>query len=118
MTPPLAGIRVLDLGRYQAGPRCALMFARLGAEVIKVESLLGDESRSNGPIVKGQSAYWVQYNSGKKSLAIDLRRDEGKAVLRDLVRVSDIFSRTSGQARSRGWASATTCWNSSTRVSS
>ena len=91
MTPPLAGIRVLDLGRYQAGPRCALMFARLGAEVIKVESLLGDESRSNGPIVKGQSAYWVQYNSGKKSLAIDLRRDEGKAVLRDLVRVSDIL---------------------------
>ena len=91
MTPPLAGIRVLDLGRYQAGPRCALMFARLGAEVIKVESLSGDESRNNGPIVKGQSAYWVQYNSGKKSLAIDLRRGEGKAVLRDLVRVSDIF---------------------------
>ena len=91
MTPPLAGIRVLDLGRYQAGPRCALMFARLGAEVIKVESPAGDESRGNGPIVKGQSAYWVQYNSGKKSLAIDLRRDEGKAVLRDLVRVSDVF---------------------------
>ncbi len=91
MTTPLAGIRVLDLGRYQAGPRCALMFARLGAEVIKVESLKGDESRSNGPIVKGQSAYWVQYNSGKKSLAIDLRKDEGKAVLRDLVRVSDIL---------------------------
>ena len=91
MTAPLAGIRVLDLGRYQAGPRCALMFARLGAEVIKVESLKGDESRSNGPIVKGQSAYWVQYNSGKKSLAIDLRKDEGKAVLRDLVRVSDIL---------------------------
>jgi crotonobetainyl-CoA:carnitine CoA-transferase CaiB-like acyl-CoA transferase len=67
------------------------MFARLGAEVIKVESLKGDESRSNGPIVKGQSAYWVQYNSGKKSLAIDLRKDEGKAVLRDLVRVSDIL---------------------------
>ena len=91
MTTPLAGIRVLDLGRYQAGPRCGLMFARLGAEVIKVESLRGDESRTNGPIVKGQSAYWVQYNSGKKSLAIDLRKEEGKAVLRDLVRVSDVL---------------------------
>ena len=91
MTAPLAGIRVLDLGRYQAGPRCALMFARLGAEVIKVESPRGDESRSNGPVVKGQSAYWVQYNSGKKSLAIDLRKEEGKAVLRDLVGVSDVF---------------------------
>jgi crotonobetainyl-CoA:carnitine CoA-transferase CaiB-like acyl-CoA transferase len=82
---------MLDLGRYQAGPRCALMFARMGAEVIKVESLRGDESRTNGPIVRGQSAYWVQYNSGKKSLAIDLRTDQGKEVLRDLVKVSDVF---------------------------
>ena len=88
---PLEGIRMLDLGRYQAGPRSALMFARLGAEVIKVEALGGDESRSNGPMVRGQSAYWVQYNSGKKSLAINLRTDQGKEVLRDLVRVSDIF---------------------------
>ena len=87
----LEGIRLLDLGRYQAGPRCALMFARLGAEVIKVESLRGDESRGNGPMVRGQSAYWVQYNTGKKSLAIDLRSDRGKAVLRDLVKVSDVF---------------------------
>ena len=63
---PLSGIRMLDLGRYQAGPRCALMFARMGAEVIKVEALKGDESRQNGPTVRGQSAYWVQYNSGKK----------------------------------------------------
>ena len=87
----LEGIRMLDLGRYQAGPRCALMFARMGAEVIKIESLRGDESRGNGPMVRGQSAYWVQYNSGKKSLAIDLRTEEGKAVLRDLVKVSDVF---------------------------
>ncbi len=88
---PLEGIRVLDLGRYQAGPRCALMFARMGAEVIKIEALAGDESRANGPRVRGQSAYWVQYNSGKKSLAINLRTDEGKEVLRDLVKVSDIL---------------------------
>ena len=88
---PLEGIRMLDLGRYQAGPRCALMFARMGAEVIKIESLSGDESRKNGPTVRGQSAYWVQYNSGKKSLAINMRTDEGKEVLRDLVKVSDIL---------------------------
>ena len=88
---PLEGIRVLDLGRYQAGPRCALMFARMGAEVIKVESVRGDESRANGPRVRGQSAYWVQYNSGKKSLAINLRTEKGKDVLRDLVKVSDVF---------------------------
>ena len=88
---PLAGIRMLDLGRYQAGPRCALMFARMGAEVIKVEALTGDESRENGPRVRGQSAYWVQYNSGKKSLAIDLRTEKGKEVLTRLVKKSDIF---------------------------
>ncbi len=87
----LEGIRMLDLGRYQAGPRCGLMFARLGAEVIKVESIEGDESRQTGPKVRGQSAYWVQYNSGKKSLAINLRTDEGKEVLRDLVKVSDVL---------------------------
>ena len=88
---PLEGLRLLDLGRYQAGPRCALMFARMGAEVIKIESISGDESRRNGPRVRGQSAYWVQYNSGKKSLAINLRTDEGKAVLRDLVKESDFL---------------------------
>ncbi|HJO59180.1 MAG TPA: CoA transferase [SAR202 cluster bacterium] len=88
---PLSGIRMLDLGRYQAGPRCALMFARMGAEVIKVEALKGDESRQNGPTVRGQSAYWVQYNSGKKSLAIDLRTDKGKEVLTRLVKKSDVF---------------------------
>ncbi len=91
LNTPLEGLRVLDLGRYQAGPRCALMFARMGAEVIKVESISGDESRRNGPRVRGQSAYWVQYNSGKKSLAINLRTDEGKDVLRDLVKESDFF---------------------------
>ena len=91
LTMPLEGIRVLDLGRYQAGPRCGLMFARMGADVIKVESLDGDESRQNGPTVRGQSAYWVQYNSDKRSIALDLRAEGGKAMLRDLVGVSDVF---------------------------
>ena len=87
----LEGIRVLDLGRYQAGPRCALMLARMGAEVIKIEGITGDESRKNGPKVRGQSAYWVQYNSGKKSIALNLRKDRGRVVLRDLVKVSDVL---------------------------
>ena len=87
----LEGIRVLDLGRYQAGPRCGLVLARLGAEVIKVEPPKGEESRTNGPKVRGQSAYWVQYNSGKKSLGLDLRKEQGKEVLRELVKVSDIL---------------------------
>ena len=63
---PLAGIRMLDLGRYQAGPRCALMFARMGAEVIKVEALNGDESRENGPRVRGKALIGFNITVAKK----------------------------------------------------
>ena len=87
---PLDGIRVIDLGRHQAGPRCAQVLARLGAEVIKIERLGGEETRYHGPYVRKQSAYWVQYNSGKKSLSMDLRKDEGKEALRKLIKISDV----------------------------
>ncbi len=90
-TAPLQNIRVIDLGRHQAGPRCAQVLARMGAEVIKVERLGGEETRYHGPWVSKQSSYWVQYNSGKKSLSIDLRKDAGKDALRQLVKVSDIL---------------------------
>jgi crotonobetainyl-CoA:carnitine CoA-transferase CaiB-like acyl-CoA transferase len=88
---PLYGIRVIDLGRHQAGPRCAQVMARLGAEVIKIERLGGEETRYHAPWVRKQSAYWVQYNSGKKSLSMDLRREEGKEILRRLVKISDVL---------------------------
>ena len=93
MTMPktaLDDVRVLDLGRYQAGPRIGLVLARMGAEVIKVEAPGGDESRSMGPRVRGQSAYWVQYNSGKKSLGLNMRTVKGKEIICELVKVSDI----------------------------
>ena len=89
--PALADLRVLDLGRYESGPRIGLILARLGAEVIKIEAPGGDESRGQGPMVRGQSAYWVQYNSGKKSLGLNLRGEQGKGILRRLVKVSDIL---------------------------
>jgi crotonobetainyl-CoA:carnitine CoA-transferase CaiB-like acyl-CoA transferase len=88
---PLEGIRVIDLGRHQAGPRCAQVLARLGAEVIKIERLGGEETRYHSPWVRKQSAYWVQYNSGKKSLSMDLRQEAGKEVLRKLVKISDVL---------------------------
>ena len=87
---PLEDIRVIDLGRHQAGPRCAQVLARMGAEVIKVERLGGEETRYHGPWVRKQSSYWVQYNSGKKSLSMDLRKEQGKEILRKLVKVSDV----------------------------
>lgn len=91
VTGPLEGIRVIDLGRHQAGPRCAQVLARLGAEVIKVERLGGEETRYHAPWVRKQSAYWVQYNSGKKSLSMDLRKEEGREALRRLVKISDVL---------------------------
>ena len=88
---PLEGIRVIDLGRHQAGPRCAQVLARLGAEVIKIERLGGEETRYHAPWVRKQSAYWVQYNSGKKSLSMDLRKEAGKDALRKLMKISDVL---------------------------
>src|SRR3989475_541103 len=88
---PLDGIRVIDLGRHQAGPRCAQVLARLGAEVIKIERLGGEETRYHAPWVRKQSAYWVQYNSGKKSVSMDLRKAEGREALRKLVKISDVL---------------------------
>jgi crotonobetainyl-CoA:carnitine CoA-transferase CaiB-like acyl-CoA transferase len=87
---PLEGIRVIDLGRHQAGPRCAQVLARMGAEVIKVERLGGEETRYHGPWVRKQSAYWVQYNTGKKSLSMDLRKEKAKEILSKLVKISDV----------------------------
>jgi crotonobetainyl-CoA:carnitine CoA-transferase CaiB-like acyl-CoA transferase len=88
---PLNGIRVIDLGRHQAGPRCAQILARLGAEVIKIERLGGEETRYHGPWVRRQSAYWVQYNSGKKSVSMDLRKEAAREALRRLIKVSDVL---------------------------
>src|SRR5215211_2932417 len=88
---PLNGIRVIDLGRHQAGPRCAQIMARMGAEVIKIERIGGEETRYHAPWVRKQSAYWVQYNSGKKSVSMDLRTEDGKAALRKLVKLSDVL---------------------------
>jgi len=86
----LDGIRVLELARFQAGPRGGMMLSDLGAEVIKVERIGGEETRNSPPIVRGQSVYFTVYNRGKKSVCLDLRSDRGKEIFADLVRKSDI----------------------------
>ncbi len=76
MTPPLAGIRVLDLSRVLAGPWCTQLLADLGAEVIKIERPgVGDDTRHWGPPWHGEgdqrvAAYFLSANRGKKSAAI------------------------------------------------
>jgi crotonobetainyl-CoA:carnitine CoA-transferase CaiB-like acyl-CoA transferase len=85
----LDGIRVLELARYQAGPRGGMILSDLGAEVIKIEKPGGEETRHSPPMVKGQSIYFSVYNRGKKSICLDMRKEEGKAVFRDLVKTAD-----------------------------
>src|SRR5947208_9558377 len=86
----LEGVRVLELERFQAGPRGGMMLSDLGAEVIKVERIGGEETRTTPPLVRGQSVYFTVYNRGKKSICLDMRADEGKAIFAELVRKSDI----------------------------
>jgi crotonobetainyl-CoA:carnitine CoA-transferase CaiB-like acyl-CoA transferase len=86
----LDGVRVLELARYQAGPRGGMMLSDLGAEVIKVERIGGEETRRHPPMVRGQSVYFTVYNRGKKSICLDLRAERGKEIFAALVRKSDI----------------------------
>lgn len=90
MALSLDGVRVLELARYQAGPRGGMILSDLGAEVIKIERLGGEETRKNPPIVRGQSVYFTVYNRGKKSLCLDMRAERGKAIFTELVKTADI----------------------------
>ena len=90
MSFALDGIRVLELARFQAGPRGGMILSDLGAEVIKIEAIGGEETRKHPPIVRGQSVYFTVYNRGKKSICLDLRKPEGKDVFAALVKKSDV----------------------------
>lgn len=93
----LQGVKVLDLSRILAGPWCTQNLADLGAEVVKVESLKGDDTRGWGPwyLTAGErenvfSAYYLCCNRGKKSMAVDFSRPEGAALVRRLAREADV----------------------------
>jgi crotonobetainyl-CoA:carnitine CoA-transferase CaiB-like acyl-CoA transferase len=90
MTGALDGVRVLELARFQAGPRGGLLLSDLGAEVIKIEPPGGEETRQHPPMVRGQSVYFSVYNRGKKSVCLDLRSPEGKEVFAALVPRADV----------------------------
>ncbi|MCH4089790.1 CaiB/BaiF CoA transferase family protein [Acetobacter sp.] len=89
---PLRGVKVLDLSRVLAGPLCAAMLADLGADVTKIERPDGgDDSRSFGPYLNGESTYFMLLNRGKKSITLDLKKDDGMAIFHKLVKNSDIL---------------------------
>ena len=94
---PLAGLRVLDLARVLAGPWAAQILADLGADVIKVESAEGDDTRTWGPpFVEdaggGQSAaYYHSTNRNKRAIILDFRTQEGQAAVRELAAQADVL---------------------------
>ena len=95
-SPPLKGLKVIELARILAGPWAGQTFADLGAEVIKIESREGDDTRSWGPPFierdgERSAAYFHSCNRGKTSHALDLRTQEGQTIVRDLVSDADII---------------------------
>ena len=87
----LSGVKVLDMTRVLAGPYCGMLLADMGAEVIKIELPgKGDDSRSNYPIVNGESAYFMNLNRNKRGMTLNLKSQEGKEIFREMVEKADI----------------------------
>jgi crotonobetainyl-CoA:carnitine CoA-transferase CaiB-like acyl-CoA transferase len=100
MPSPLSHIRVLELSRILAGPWAGQMLADLGAEVIKVEKpIQGDDTRHWGPPflhnqqdeAASESAYFLSANRGKRSITIDIRQQEGQAIIHQLIKSCDVL---------------------------
>lgn len=88
---PLAGVRVLDLSRILAGPLAATVLADLGADVVKVESPQGDETRRWGPPFHGDdAAYYLAVNRNRRAMVLDLRSEKDLGVVRSLAAAADV----------------------------
>ncbi len=91
MAAPLTGIRVVEVGNYMAAPFCGMQLADLGAEVIKVEHPDGgDHVRQSAPLIDGEGSAFMRLNRNKRSIALDLKTDQGKEVFRKLVGTADV----------------------------
>lgn len=101
---PLAGVRVLELGSMYAAPTCGRMLRDFGAEVIKVEDpVSGDYARQWTPMKNGQSLGFARINSGKRSIGIDLRTDEGRELVRKLAAKVDVVIESFRPGRMKEW---------------
>lgn len=88
---PLSGIRVVELSRYAAGPLAGTLLAALGAEVIKVEAPGGEDCRAWAPRFGDTSGYFANYNTGKRSVVLDLSTAAGRDALWRLVDTADVL---------------------------
>src|SRR5687768_12723114 len=93
MNKPLQGIKIIDFTHVQAGPACTQMLAWFGADVIKVERPgAGDVTRSQlRDIPNVDALYFTMLNSNKRSITLDTKKPEGKAVLEKMIRESDVL---------------------------
>jgi crotonobetainyl-CoA:carnitine CoA-transferase CaiB-like acyl-CoA transferase len=96
-TGPLAGIRIIDCSTVLAGPFCTMVLGDLGADIIKIEPPDGDATRGWGPPWVGSTtdgtrtaAYYLAVNRNKRSIRLDLSQDDGREVLRTLLRTGDV----------------------------
>ena len=92
MIRPLEGITILDLSSILMVPYCTRILADLGADVIKIESLVGDNTRYIGPYEnKSMGAVFLNLNRNKKSVSVDLKTLKGKEIIFKLIKKSDVF---------------------------
>jgi len=88
---PLDGVRVLDLTRVLSGPHCTRMLCDLGAEIIKVEPPDGDMTRFSNPRLNGMAGYFVQQNTGKRNISLDMSKPEALSLLLELIDRCDVL---------------------------
>lgn len=90
---PLSGVRIIDLSQFILGPYATQTLGDLGAEVIKVEEPSGDRQRNSGKAPKSREmgSGYVAFNRNKRSISLDLKTEEGRATLRQLVETGDVF---------------------------
>jgi len=88
----LAGLKVLDLSRFIAGPFCAMQLADMGADVVKVERPgIGEDQRQIEPLVGGESLYVMAFNRNKRGITLDLRHPRAQQVVRELAKRADVL---------------------------
>ncbi len=91
MNAALDGLRILDMTQYEAGTSSTQMLAWLGADVVKIESPRGDPGRKAFALGDADSQYFLNYNSNKRSVVLDLKTPKGRQLLLDLVPKFDVF---------------------------
>ncbi|MDI9914116.1 CoA transferase [Rhodococcus sp. IEGM 1379] len=104
---PLSGLRIIEVSSFVAAPLCGLTLSQLGAEVIRIDPIGGASDYHRWPVTEqGESIYWTGLNKGKKSLAVNMRSDEGRALVQQLVTAPGVGNGILvTNAGGRGWMS-------------